>query len=413
MRPSFWSGTLEGDWTNRIIDLVVVGGGFAGLSTAYHCLAARPDLDVVILDRDEVGSGASGRNAGMVIPFPLFTPWLMDGSPSRADAIWGYAAWRNMLAELVAADNGQLLQARDADVVVTSTNWVWSTGLKWVGRRGRQLGFEVETFGSDEVSRRYGGAGQFGISYPGWSVQPWQTGQSLKRAVLAQGAQIAEGVAVVGISEGNGHVEVATASGQLRARRVVICTNAYSADIAGVGPQGKAVHTYMLATEPLPDGIAARLGGERALVSELGAGMIYRRVHDNRLIFGGLDVGGLVPTESAAQNEQSRAKLRALMQNCLPWLPELAIEREWGGAFVDREDPPNLSASTEISGLYFNTGYGGSGVAMTLPSGRLARGLMYPELDDPDAARLRQMMQQTRMTLPGLMRAGMEIVFGR
>jgi len=413
MRPSFWSGTLEGTWNTRIVDLVVVGGGFAGLSTAYHCLAARPDLDVVILDRDEVGSGASGRNAGMVIPFPLFTPWLMDGSPSRADAIWGYAAWRTMLAELVAADNGQLLQAREADVVVSSTNWVWSTGLKWVGRRGRQLGFEVETFGSEEVSRRYGGSGQFGISYPGWSVQPWQTGRNLKRAVLAQGAEIAEGVEVVGVASGGDHVVLSTASGPVRARRVVICTNAYSGAIAGVGPQGKTVHTYMLATEPLPEGIAERLGGERAQVSELGAGMIYRRVHDNRLIFGGLDVGGLVPTESAAQNEQSRTRLRELMRARLPWLPELAIEREWGGAFVDREDPPNLSASTEISGLYFNTGYGGSGVAMTLPSGRLARGMIFPELDDPDAARLRQLMQATRISVPGLLRAGMEIVFGR
>jgi gamma-glutamylputrescine oxidase len=406
MQPSYWSGEIGGE-----ADLIIVGAGFAGLSSAFACAAARSRARIVVLDRKGPGAGASGRNGGMIIPFPLIPLWLIRGSaPGHEPETLNHLLMRQLAATLD-GPVGQAVAAREAPFVVAASSGFWVRALRWLAERAGAMGVAVEGVGPDELRAKYASATRFALRYRGHGIQPWRAAQGLAEAAAARGVTILSGVEALRFENANGTVRVTTDSGVLTARDVLIATNAYGETLAGLPPLGMRLFSYVLATDELTPDQATAVGGE-ALFSEVDTG-IYRRIEDGRLIFGALDKPRANAAETHATDPKARQQLRELLARSLPSLAGVPVAREWGGAFMQRVGPPIIAPHPGVAGVWLNTGYGGSGVALSLLSGPLAAGMMWPDADTPEAAAIRAGYRSTRMPwlqLPGvalaILRAG-------
>ncbi len=398
MRPSYWSGREE-----RQTDLLVIGGGFAGLTSAIACASARRGLQVTLIDRHGPGTGASGRNAGMVIPFPMIPLWLLPRSLQGIDARQANAALMGHLEAVLGGLIGTAAKPQRAEIVLAARSWFWSQGLKWIMARAAAMGVGHDRVEAEELRSRYSSGMPLAIRYPGWRVQPWEAAQHLASAAEAAGVEIVPGTEALQLVPEAGRVRVLTANGEIVAKQVLIATNAYGNGFGG-RKAGITVFSYVLATGRLSDEQRQSLGGEAALYSELDTD-IYRRVHDGRLVFGALDKLHRRADESWAADTTARAELRGMLAEHLPELAGVAIEKEWGGAFCQRVTAPIIAPHTSLPGVYFNTGYGGSGVSLTLLSGALVPGMLWPEVDTEATAMLRRAYAETRvpwLSLPGM-----------
>lgn len=414
MQVSYWElpATAPLPSPTRVRDVVVIGGGFAGLSTARALLEAAPGIDLALLESERVGYGASGRNAGMVLPFPPVPAWMIDGALPRDDARWATRELHARIETLV-GDLGSL--AARAELVMITRSRLGTRAFRWLARNAEEHELAARVLVGSEVEERSAQAGRAGVSFPAYRVEPWQLAQQLARRVCDQGGVIHEGVRVSRLLSSDARtsagVDVITERGALRARRVVVCTNAYTPSL-GLGAQrARVVHSYMLATERLDQDMVARLGGLDTLVGNLDFDFTFRRIHDERLLFGGLDIAGLPPNEESARHDVARARLRRLLRGALPWLSPVDVAFEWGGAFYSTStDVPVIRPHAQLPGVVLNLGYGGGGVALSLASGSLVRGLVVPETDTPDDARLRDAFARTRIPFTGLCRTAVSLL---
>jgi gamma-glutamylputrescine oxidase len=387
-------------------DVAVVGAGFAGLSTAWHLVEAESSLRVAVFDAGVVGHGATGRNGGWFLPFPAVPPWLLAGSLPAERRVWALRTVTSWLGDVAEHLRVQGAPIEPAVAVIESRWWLVARNFAWMAHTATDLGLPSEAWDHATVRDRCGGSGRAALAVPAYRTQPLALAQHVAHLARRGGVTVHQGTLATAVVPGRDGVEVRTDSGTVHAGRVVVCANAYAQELVPE-QSGRVVHSYMCATERLPPDIVDRLGGEAHLVAGLGPdGMTYRRVDRRRLLFGGLDVGGLAPTGVSAADPRSRSRLRALLRRSLPWLGPVEVDHEWGGPFVrSASELPTIRHDPRSPRIVWNLGYGGGGVALALASGRLVRGLVHPDLDDPTARLLRQAYARTRLPIVGLLRS--------
>ena len=315
---------LEGE---READLVVVGGGCTGLSTALH--AAQAGLSVVVLEGGRVGWGASGRNGGQIIP------GLRKGAAElvrlygveRARALLDLAfEARDLVVSLIeehriACDlrtTGHLLgaaKARDmawmeaeAECLATVINYPHVDLFSAVRARG-----EVAT-------AYYGGL----LDRKGGHLHPLNYTRGLAEAALAAGAVIHEHSEGISLTT-TGGVLAQTGSGAVRARHIVLAGDAL---LHGLCPQVNRrimpVANYIAATRPLPDP-AALIPHDVAVSDSRFVVNYYRLSADGRLLFGGGERYSPMPPRDIA------AFVRGHMEAVFPQIRGVPIDHAWGG----------------------------------------------------------------------------------
>ncbi len=317
-RNSFWyadapaapaTQALEGEAT---ADVAIVGAGYTGLSCALH-LAER-GARAIVLEADEIGSGASGRNNGQVIPtFSRIEPdALADSTPPEQ----GGRAKGEQLAQLVAdsaAYTFDLIRAHGLDCDAEQRGWVQpvhSPGrVKLAERRvaaWARRGAPVEMLDRASTERITGSR----FWYYGWvnrsggRVQPLAFCRELARVAMAKGAQVFTGSRATALQRQGGRWRVSTRRGAVLAERVVIATNAYT---DGLWPRLARtifpVNSYQMASVPLPDEVRATvLPGVSACSDTQGDLHFFRLTADGRLVTG----GGLVFPYDYAQRLRRR-----------------------------------------------------------------------------------------------------------
>ncbi|MGZ5687217.1 MAG: NAD(P)/FAD-dependent oxidoreductase [Caldimonas sp.] len=360
---------LEG---GRACDIAVVGGGLAGLSAAIE-LADR-GFAVTLLEARDVGSGASGRNGGQALTGLACEPHVIEAQLGLAAArmVWD--------AGIEALD----LIHRRCERFAIDCEWRSGHLLTAVSaRKARRL---RET--SDDLQQRYGeapsfiGADEIGdwIASPRFvaalhdarsgHLHPLKYTLGLARAAASLGVTIHEQTPAMRLVAGP-RPRLETPRGWLDAGRVLLAGNAY---LQGIAPHLERrimpVATYMAATEPLPEALAASLVPSGAGVCDNNFVLDYFRVAaDRRLLFGGGDSVG------TAMPRGVDAMLGRRITQVFPQLERIRIESVWGG-YVDltlnlAPDFGRLSARGDGANVYYVQGFSGHGLALTGLAGRI------------------------------------------
>jgi len=354
-------------------DVCVIGGGFTGLSTALHL--AEAGASVCVLEAGEVGSGASGRNGGQVIPGLKLDPREMEAEfgPERGarltDLVGGAADFvfnlvRRHRIECDARQDGWIKACHSETALRAATH----TAEDW-GRRGAA----VEAIDRVRIAELTGTDVYIGgfVDHRGGIVQPLSYARGLARAAQQAGARIHERTLATTPRRGGGEWVVSTASGSVRAGQVVIGTNGYTDEAGARGPWPALARTvvpaysYIAATPPLSDDLRRGILPKGQAVSDSRRLLRYFRLD----AAGRMVMGGRGRTRESA-DRSDYANIIASAIELFPQLGACQWEFVWGGKVAITLD--HLPHLHELApGVHAGLGYNGRGVAMATVMGKV------------------------------------------
>lgn len=360
--------TLVGDVT---ADLAIVGGGFTGLWTALLAKEADPGRDIVLLESDRIGAGASGRNGG-----------FMAASLTHGFAN-GLARWPDELATLTAMGHANLDQVEStlarygmvvdftrAGALDVATEAHQVDELTALPERAAPYGERLEFLDRDATraivdSPLFQAAvlDRTGVAL----VDPAKLAWELARVVATLGVRIHEHTTVTGLEASGRGVRLATAHGAVSARHVAIGTSAFPHLLRRVRPFVIPVYDYALVSEPLSDeqwrAVGWRFGG--------GVGDVNNQFHytrptsDGRLLWGGFEAIYHYGSGMGPQHDRDDRVYAVLAENffrTFPQLEGLRFSHAWGGA-IDTCSRFSAFWGTALEGrVAYALGYTGLGV---------------------------------------------------
>jgi gamma-glutamylputrescine oxidase len=371
---SYWAATtlpapalsaLQGEKT---VDVAIIGSGFTGLSAAHHL--AKSGIEVLVLDAKDPGWGGSGRNGGMLPPrykrgFASIAAKYGNDATRRLHAIiheaidtveqtvadCGIGCSFARTGQLTAAHARQHLAALEAD-------------RDWAAAEANDRTAKI--LNREEATAEIGGGRHVGgwLDPRGAGVHPLNYARGFAASLLKRGVPIFARSPVRRLIDDNDGVRLETLGGVVRARQVVIATNAYT-DLEPFAPERLdrrivPVTTSVIATAPLSDNVAATVLPGRRMVADTKHIMNWYRITEDRcLIFGGRgDITG---------RSEAPSVYGMLEQQIVETFPQVAgakIAQRWSGKVaVTLDDFPHIGRlSPRVS---YALGYGGRGVALS------------------------------------------------
>ncbi|EGX60331.1 hypothetical protein SZN_08284 [Streptomyces zinciresistens K42] len=371
-------------------DVVIVGGGYTGLWTAYYLKKAAPFLRITVLERRFCGYGASGRNGG----------WLYNGVAGRdryaklhgrEAAVRLQRAMNDTVDEVIrVADE----EGFDAAVHKGGVLEVARTPAQWARLKdfhAHELTFgekDRELLGARETAERIRVADAVGSTWTphGARLHPVKLVKALAAAVEALGVTIHELTPVTEIRPQH----AVTPYGTVRAPYVLRCTEGFTAGLKGQRRTWLPMNSSMIATEPLTDAQWASVGwaGRETLGDMAHAYMYAQRTADGRIALGGRGVpyryGSRTDNDGRTRPETVEA-LRELLVAFFPALAGVRVEHAWSGVLGVPRDWCATVTLDRSTGLGWAGGYVGSGVATAHLAARTLRDLV--QLDSGQGGR--------------------------
>jgi glycine/D-amino acid oxidase-like deaminating enzyme len=377
----------------RSADVVVLGGGFTGLWSAWYLRRLEPEARIVVLEAEPVcGRGPSGRNGG-------FCNGMWRSAASLRER-WGDAAALAICRDAAAAverigafcaEQGVDAWWRPAGYVETATapaqDGAWERALAAC----RELGVPeaiVQLSAAEVQARCQSPAFRAGaVCADSATVQPARLALGLRRRLLEQGVEIFESSPVRRLEAAPGGVVARTAAGAVRAERAVVAIGA-----AAKGRRGPlrgrltVASSHIVLTEPVPE-VLERIGwtGGEAITDCRSLLDYFRTTPDGRIAFGwgGGRIAFGARTRGRAEVDRSVVEATAAhLHDYFPALRGRRITHAWGGP-IDAS-PTHLPTVVTLPGgrAFAAAGYTGNGVG---PSNMVGRTLASLALDRRDA----------------------------
>ncbi len=370
-------------------DVCIIGGGFAGLATAAS-LMEKGQRNVVLLEAQTVGHGASGRNGGFVFG--------------------GYSLGERALVQSAGPDEGRKLYQLTLDAVQTIRRRIrdyridcdavdggiylanWFDDGTILDRQQRfmreTLGVEWQRVSKEDFAQKSRSNRYFGALYEenAFHFHPLKYAQGLAGALAAGGVRVHEQSRVRAISRTEGQRagdrrgdgtgwRIATAQGTVQARDVVVCCGGY---IERLYPKLAGailpIATYVMVTEPLGERLGQALATDAAIYDTRFAFDYYRPLPDTRLLWGG---------RISIFDKGAADVARLLYGDMLKVYPQLAgtrVDYAWSGMMsYGRHKMPQLGRLPE--GIWYGMGFGGHGVGPTTLCGDVLAAAISGEMD--------------------------------
>ena len=355
-------------------DVVIVGGGLAGLSAALQL--ARAGKSVTVLEAESVGFGASGRNGGFV------SPGYATGGEDIARVAGKDAARQLHLLSIEGVefirDNIRSLGIDDAKPqagLMSVLRYDDGASLKaYVEETRKAYGQELEYMDRDAVrsvlkSDRYYQA----VRNPdAFHMHPLNYLRGIAREIERLGSRICEHSPAISVDLAGAEKRVRTAGGEVKARDIVLTTGGYTGALEGKLKRAfLPIATYVMVSEEAPDLIASAIATRDAIGDNRRAGDYYRVVDDGRRLLW----GGRITTRAASTATLVR-ELRAEMVGTYPQLAGLKTELAWSGLMsYARHLMPQIGRMRP--GVWYCTAFGGHGLNTTAIGGKvIAEGIL-------------------------------------
>lgn len=370
-------------------DVVIVGGGFTGLWTAYFLTRRDPNLGVVVLEQDICGGGPSGRNGGFASGWwdELHGLVSLYGPEAAVRACRAITGSIKGIGEFC-AEHGVDAWYREGGYMYAITAAAHEKLRDEMVELAREVGAgdELRLLDAEQVRQRCSSPAFRGGAFmrDGASVQPARLARGLRRVLLERGVRIHEGTAVTRL---DGTTAI-TAHGAVRARHAVLAVNAWGVGWPQLNRRMVAWSSYIVLTAPAPERLReiGWSGGE--LISDFRTSLRYfRTTPDGRIAFGG---GG--GRARRRVDDMFTHDMRAVRETAegfrlmFPTFADVPIEDAWGGP-ID-VSATHLPTFGRIGGtdVYYAAGYTGNGVAPTRIAGEALADLITGT--DSDAVRL-------------------------
>ena len=348
--------------------VAIIGGGFAGLNTALG-LAERGLRDVVLLEREQIGFGASGRNGGFVFAGYSLDEQSLLGQQGEAGA--------RALFKLTTAAVG-LIRRRVADYGIAcdlvDEGVIWANWFRDPAVLHERQALLAEHYGvhwqsvseaelrAQVCSERYHGAL---YERDALHLHPLNYALGVATAAAGQGVRIHENSGALSLTRDGSCWRVGTAQGEVLAEHVVLACGGYLAGLRK--PIDRAIlpiATYVMVTEPLGERMDECLRTRAAIYDSRFAFDYYRALPDQRLLWGG---------RISILNRSAHSVQRLLTRDLLRVFPQLAgvkVDYAWSGLMsYARHQMPQIG--NDGQGLWWAQAFGGHGLAPTCAAGEL------------------------------------------
>lgn len=384
------------------VDVAIVGGGFTGLSAAHFLKEASPGLRVALLESQVIGFGASGRNGGFsmtLFGLTLSITAVRFGRQRAKEAHHYMERAVDLLKDLVER-HGIDCDYEHPGFLRVATSERYKKRILHEIELAHALGLEgIEWMERDRLrdevnSPLYLGAWwepRCGILNPAKLAWGW------KEVIQRQGVEVYEQTPVVEIKRGK-TTTLMVPWGTVRAKKVVLATNAYSHLIPLLKRKQVPVWTHIVLTEPLKEEHFEEIGwkGRQGIEDARNLVHYYRLTADNRIVMGGRDVSLAYGMEMEQdRNEKTFLDLEKDVREIFPPLKDVSFTHWWGGPVsVPLDMAPAMGYLGDKNTVY-SLGCVGHGVSMTHLNGKLVADLVREVKSD-----LTEVFFVNRRTIP-------------
>ena len=364
-------------------DIVIIGGGFTGMASAYNLALKFPDKKITLLEGACCGYGASGRNGGFCSATSLIG-YDEDPEVQRREidvSMYGIGQVRTLISE-----HGIDCDFEENGMLSAAMNDEQGTRLEEEYQKFKSLGLEATMLhGKDLEAEIKSPLFVAGMKYPyGGILNPAKLARGMKPVIEEHGVEVRERTIVMRVTPGKTH-RIETEMGEISAPILVLGLNGYSHKIGFFKNRVFPLCSYVIATEPLSkeqwDAIGWR---NRQGLADLRVLFDYSRpTADGRIVVGGSDYPYFARDGLSSGNYKPTIKrLKDDLYATFPQLEGLCIDHAWGGTMaVTLDFTPSVGVMGDHKNIYYGVAYN-EGVPTTQTAGRIISELVAGEVSE-------------------------------
>jgi gamma-glutamylputrescine oxidase len=357
-----------------VCDVAIIGGGFTGVSTAWHLRERAPALGIALLEAGTLGHGASGRNGGQVLNW---INGVTPRNPQETRRVHDATRLGIEIAETLATRFAPAGSFRRQGCLEIFTD----------PRRAEAAHRHTEALNAAGVPAEFLPASALGVAGAFGAIRDPLAGrlngfallQAMRAPLVASGISIHEHTPVLQIREG-AEIVLSTPEGEIRARALVLATNGYTPALGYFRRGILPLHSHVLATGPLAEATWTRMGwGDWDGFSDDFDRIAYAcRTPGDRLLFGGggnpaytYRYGG-APASDPRDDDRATRFMQAAMLRYFPALAGTPVAHRWQGTLALTLDRVcSMGVGGAHRNVYHALGYSGHGIALGLLAGRV------------------------------------------
>lgn len=371
---------LEADLT---VDVAIIGGGYTGLSAAYHLAKANSDLKIALFEARQAGYGASGRNGGMVLPQTGAEGMEIAGDEETHKLTYDLTVGAmNSMKKLVGTTGVDCGLRLDGYLYAILTPEDVEANEEYVAR-ARKIGIPLQLLGREKTIAKLGTEAYAGaiLDPNGGQVHALKLVLALKRAAEKAGVRIYENSPVMKIEEGREiRLKVGSARKQVLAKALVLATNAYTMQLGYFQNQIIPVHAQCGVTPPLNEKQQAAIGWKSRLPYYDSRNFLYHLVltDDHRIVIGGGNAEYFYGDDLKYQGNLARVGKLMLdeLVRLYPALAGIQFESVWNGLIdVTFDGLETVGVMGEHQNIYYGLGYNGHGITTAFLFGQVIASL--------------------------------------
>ncbi len=372
-------------------DVAIIGGGFTGVSTAYHFSRRYPEKRVVLLEAKSLANGASGRNGGMMLN------WI-NGVSDKSDAMTQRVyectnAGIDMMMEMIQRHNLPVSYRRDGSMQVFTDPARAEAAHREIEHLNT-LGIPLQFLDSSTLAKTVHLQNTYGAKFDPneGQINGAQFVRALRSVLVEQGVEIYEQTPVLKVQEGS-LITLTTPHAEVKAKAIVLALNGYTGKLGYFRKQYFPLHSHVFATAPLTPEQQAAIGWHAAsgysddldrisyssltreghLVFGGGSNASYAYLYNNRTAYPG--------TPHSAQRGFN--KMHQTMTEYLPAAKNLPIAHRWTGTLaITLQRNCSMGVIGENRNVFYSLGYSGHGVVLANIAGKVLTD-MYSGDDQP------------------------------